>query len=36
MDDLAQKYIETHDHRIIKELYSLSLVIEKMKTVEKP
>lgn len=36
MDDLAQKYIETHDHRIIKELYSLSLVLEKMKTVEKP
>jgi hypothetical protein len=30
MDELARKYVETHDHTIIEELYRLSLEFEKM------
>jgi hypothetical protein len=30
MDDLARKYVETHDHKIIEELYRLSLELEKL------
>lgn len=32
MDELARKYVETHDHKIIEELYRLSLEFE---TIEK-
>jgi hypothetical protein len=30
MDHLARKYVETHDHKIIEELYRLSLEFEKV------
>jgi histone H3/H4 len=30
MDELARKYVETHDHKIIEELYRLSLEFEKL------
>jgi hypothetical protein len=30
MDELAQKYVETHDKQIIEELYQLSRELEKM------
>jgi hypothetical protein len=35
MDELAQRYIQTHDHLIIKKLYSLVLELEKLKKLEK-
>ena len=31
MDELARKYVETHDPEIIKELYKLGRELEKMK-----
>jgi hypothetical protein len=30
-DELARKYVETHDPEIIKELYQLAVELEKMK-----
>jgi hypothetical protein len=36
MDDLARRYVETHDPEIIKELYRLPLELEKMGKLEKP
>jgi FKBP-type peptidyl-prolyl cis-trans isomerase (trigger factor) len=30
MNELARKYVETHDDKIIEELYRLSLELEKM------
>jgi hypothetical protein len=30
MDQLARKYVKTHDHKIIEELYRLSLEFEKL------
>ena len=30
MDELALKYVETHDKEIIEELYQLSRELEKM------
>ena len=30
MDELVHKYVETHDHEIIKELYQLVLQLEKL------
>jgi len=35
MDELARKYVETRDQEIIKELYQLSLELEKMEKLEK-
>jgi hypothetical protein len=35
MDELARKYVETHDPEIIKELYQLALELEKMEKLEK-
>ena len=35
MDELARKYVETHDKEIIEELYKLSLELEKMEKLEK-
>jgi FKBP-type peptidyl-prolyl cis-trans isomerase (trigger factor) len=31
MDELAREYIETHDPKIIEELYELALELEKLK-----
>jgi hypothetical protein len=30
MDELARKYVETHDRQIIEELYELARQLEKM------
>ena len=30
MDELARKYVETHDNEIIEELYRLARELEKM------
>jgi hypothetical protein len=30
MDELARKYVETHDQKIIEELYKLALELRKM------
>jgi hypothetical protein len=30
MDELARKYVETHNHEVIKQLYALSLGLEKL------
>ena len=30
MDELARKYVETHDREIIKELYKLGRELEKL------
>ena len=30
MDELARKYVETHDKQIIEELYQLARQLEKM------
>jgi hypothetical protein len=35
MDELTRKYVETRDQEIIKELYQLSLELEKMEKLEK-
>jgi FKBP-type peptidyl-prolyl cis-trans isomerase (trigger factor) len=35
MDELARKYVETHDPKIIKELYQLGRELEKMEKSEK-
>ena len=35
MDELARKYVETHDKKIIKELYDLALELEKIEKLEK-
>jgi hypothetical protein len=31
MDELAREYVETHDTKIIEELYELALELEKLK-----
>ena len=35
MDELARKYIETHDKEIVEKLYQLAVELEKMKKLEK-
>jgi FKBP-type peptidyl-prolyl cis-trans isomerase (trigger factor) len=35
MDELARKYVETHDKEIIEELYRLARELEKMAKLEK-
>ena len=35
MDQLARKYVETHDKEIVEELYKLACELEKMKKSEK-
>jgi hypothetical protein len=35
MVELARKYVETHDLKIIKELYKLGRELEKMEKLEK-
>ena len=35
MDELARKYVETHDHKIPQELYRLARELEKIEKVEK-
>jgi FKBP-type peptidyl-prolyl cis-trans isomerase (trigger factor) len=35
MDELARKYVETHDKEIIEELYRLARELEKMEKLEK-
>ena len=35
MDELARKYVETHDQKIIHVLYELAREIEKMEKLEK-
>jgi hypothetical protein len=35
MDELARKYVETHDKRIIEEFYQLSCELEKIEKLEK-
>jgi hypothetical protein len=30
LDELARKYVETHKHEVIKQLYVLSLELEKL------
>jgi hypothetical protein len=35
MDELARKYVETHDRTIIEELYELARELEKLEKVEK-
>ena len=35
MDQLARKYVETHDPELTKELYQLAVELEKMKKLEK-
>ena len=35
MDELACKYVETHDKEIIEELYELARELEKMEKLEK-
>jgi hypothetical protein len=35
MDELARKYVETHDKKIIEELYQLALELEKIEKLEK-
>ena len=36
MDELARKYVEIHDRKIIEELYKLDLELEKMEKLERP
>jgi hypothetical protein len=31
MDELARKYVDTHDPELIKELYELAIELERMK-----
>jgi len=35
MDELARKYVETHDRKLIQELYELSRELEKLEKSEK-
>jgi hypothetical protein len=35
MDELARKYVETHDRKIIGQLYELARELEKMEKLEK-
>jgi hypothetical protein len=35
MIELARKYVETHDKKIIKELYNLGRELEKIEKLEK-
>jgi hypothetical protein len=35
MDELARKYVETHDKEIVEALYKLTLELEKMEKVAK-
>jgi hypothetical protein len=35
MDELARKYVETHDRKIIEELYELARGLEKVEKLEK-
>jgi len=35
LHELARKYVETHDQKIIEELYELSRELEKMEKSEK-
>jgi hypothetical protein len=35
MDELARKYVETHDREIIEELYQLARQLEEMGKLEK-
>ena len=35
MDELARQYVETHDKKIIEELYELARELEKMEKLEK-
>jgi hypothetical protein len=35
MDELARTYVETHDQKIIDELYELARELEKLEKVEK-
>jgi hypothetical protein len=35
MDELARKYVETHDRKIVDELYELARELEKMEKLEK-
>ncbi len=35
MDELARKYVETHDREIREEIYRLGLGLEKMEKLEK-
>ena len=35
MEELARKYVETHDKEIIEELYRLARELEKMEKLEK-
>jgi hypothetical protein len=35
MDELSRRLVETHDKKIIKELYDLALELEKVEKLEK-
>ena len=35
MDELRRRLVETHDKKIIKELYDLALEVEKIEKLEK-
>jgi hypothetical protein len=35
MDELAQEYVETHDRKIVHQLYELAQELEKMDQLEK-
>ena len=35
MDELARKYVETHDRKIVDELYELARELEKMDKLER-
>jgi len=34
MDELSRRLVETHDKKIIKELYDLALALEKLEKLE--
>ena len=35
IDDLARKYVETHDKEIVQQLYELARELDKLEKVEK-
>jgi hypothetical protein len=35
MDELARKYVETHDQKIVDQLYELARELEKIEKLEK-
>jgi hypothetical protein len=35
MDELARKYVETHDKKIVEQLYDLTRELEKIEKLEK-